>query len=392
MKVCFLTTIFPLHFGDILHGSFVYQLAKCLIRNGVEISVVAPDDSTARTQEILDGVLVRRFTYFLPRRLQRVAYRWGIPENLRNNWTIALQLPMFMASFAWAALTCARTCDVIHAHWIPSGLVGLFVSKLIRKPLIVTVWGTDIRALPAWMSKMVLKNADKVISLSLEIQERIQVLGVQAISILSPIDEDRFNPQINGSSIITEFGLDRTHHVVSFIARLYEFKDPITYVEAIPLVLKKKKNVKFFLVGDGKLRPKLEQMISHLNLHGHVFLTGARSDVNQILAVSDIFITISPVENLWSTTISEATYMQVPCILTDAGHTGEVFTHGKNCYLIPPRSPSALAAAIISLLENPSLRSSLAEQACYLHQEHGHNDSQIAARHIDIYRTALNKS
>jgi len=389
MKVCFLTTSFP-RYADDISGTFIFRLAKILTKHGIEVTVVAPGDATAQSQEVLDGILVKRFTYFLPEKLQRVAYRWGIPQNLHRNWSIALQLPMFMASFVWTALVCARTCDVIHAHWIPAGLVGLVVSRLTGKPVVVTIWGTDLRELPVWLSKMVLKNVDEVIAPGPEFQEKIQALGIRGSSIPTAIDEDNFNLQIDASSIITEFGLDKTHHVVSFIARLYEFKDPITYVEAIPLVLENKPNVKFFLVGDGGLRPQLEQMIAHLNLHNHVFLTGARNDVNQILAVSDLFVAISPVENIWSTTIIEATHMYVPCILTDAGYTKEIFTHGKNCYLIPPQNPESLASAIITLLGDSVLRQSLVKQALSLHQQHGHNNSQIVARHIDIYRSAVN--
>jgi len=391
MRVCFLTTSFPRSAEDTA-GIFVYRLAKCLARAGIEITVVAPGDANAKNQEMLDGILVRRFTYFLPEKLQKVAYRWGIPENLRSNWTIAFQLPMFMVSFIWAAMICARNCDVIHAHWIPSGLAGLLVSKLVHKPLVVTIWGTDIRALPAWLSKMVLGNADEVIIASTEMEERTRALNISGKSVqISAIDEDMFNPQIDISPVINEFGLDKTHHIVSFIGRLYEFKDPITYVEAIPLVLRKKQNVKFFLVGDGALRPKLEQMISHLNLRNHVFLTGMRSDVNRILGVSDILVSISPVES-WNITVIEAIYMQVPCILTDAGHTKEILTHEEDCYLIQPRDPENLATAIVLLLEDPSLRSSLAEQACYLCQEHGYTNSQIAAGHMDIYIDVVNNN
>ena len=115
-----------------------------------------------------------------------------------------------------------------------------------------------------------------------------------------------------------------------------------------------------------------------------------RSDVNQILAVSDIFVSLSPFENVWSNTILEAMQMQVPCILTDAGYTKEVFTHGKDCYLIHPRDPEKLAEAIINMLEDLELRKSLAEQACLLLQKHGRSNSKIIAKHMDIYRSAVN--
>ena len=37
-------------------------------------------------------------------------------------------------------------CNVIHVHWaIPTGLIGVWVGSLLKKPFIVTVHGSDLR-------------------------------------------------------------------------------------------------------------------------------------------------------------------------------------------------------------------------------------------------------
>ena len=54
-------------------------------------------------------------------------------------------------------------------------------------------------------------------------------------------------------------------------------------------------------------------------------MTGHRSDVDRILAATDVFTTLSPVENCFAATILEAMTAQRPCVLTDVGYTSEAF-------------------------------------------------------------------
>ncbi len=52
----------------------------------------------------------------------------------------ALALPAFMGSFAAAARRAARDADLVHAHWLPSGLAAMST----RKPFVLQLWGTDV--------------------------------------------------------------------------------------------------------------------------------------------------------------------------------------------------------------------------------------------------------
>jgi glycosyltransferase involved in cell wall biosynthesis len=68
---------------------------------------------------------------------------------------------------------------------------------------------------------------------------------------------------------------------------------------------------------------------------------------------------ISPIENTWSNAIAEAMFMDVPVIMSNAGHTETTFTDQENCLIVPPRSPDALADALERLLHNAHLHASL---------------------------------
>jgi hypothetical protein len=98
VEVGVLTTGFPRREGD-LAGNFVFFCCRALRARGLGISVVAPHTPGTPVTESIGGVPVRRFRYFYPSSLERVAYRDGTPANLRRSGLAWLGLPPFALSF-----------------------------------------------------------------------------------------------------------------------------------------------------------------------------------------------------------------------------------------------------------------------------------------------------
>src|SRR5918993_3533384 len=109
MRVVVLTTSYPRGPGDIA-GRFIADAVQRLREHGVDVEVVSPAD----------------FPHF------GLAYGSGIVGNLRLRPWLALLLPAFLFSFAFAAIRAARGVDLVHAHWLSSAAVAL----LTRKPVI----------------------------------------------------------------------------------------------------------------------------------------------------------------------------------------------------------------------------------------------------------------
>ena len=115
MKVLVLTTSYPPH-----GGSFVAAAVEAVRARGVEVEVVSPS----------------QFRHF------GIAGGHGIVGNLRARPWLGLLLPLFLWNFRRAARG-VRGVDVVHAHWLVSGLV----AATLRKPYVVQVWGTDVALL-----------------------------------------------------------------------------------------------------------------------------------------------------------------------------------------------------------------------------------------------------
>ncbi len=391
VRVLHITTSFPRHRDDV-SGTFVHRLVEHLAGSGMEVEVIAPGAPDAATQEAMGHVRVARPTYLLPRSLQRLAYGFGIPENVRRRRWVALQAPFLLGAFLRAAVRRARRFDVVHAHWTPSGLVAAISAALTRTPFVVTIWGSDVRTLPRWLNRWILRRAGAVIGLSREMEVLAAELGIDAISIPSPVDTSRFNDGVDGSLARAELGIEPGAGVVVFVGRLADEKGPMTLVEAAPTVIDRLPDTHFVLVGGGALGEALRLRSQELGVAHHVHLVGPRRDVERYLGAADVFAALSPVENMWSTTITEATFAGRPMVLTDAGHTSEVFTDHVDCLLVPPRQPSAVAAAIVELLEDRALAMELVEGSRQLHRRHGYDNDWIVAAHLAIYDAVAARS
>jgi glycosyltransferase involved in cell wall biosynthesis len=112
------------------------------------------------------------------------------------------------------------------------------------------------------------------------------------------------------------------------------------------------------IVGDGPLRDTWMDQCRTLGLDGVVEFVGFREDVRPYLAAADIFVAPSDHEGM-PLTLAEAMAYGLPCVATDIGGHDEIVVDGETGRLVPPGSPTALAAAIVDLLAHPEKREAL---------------------------------
>ena len=159
MKVVVLTTSYPRHERDV-GGLFVRDTVEAVRAEGVEVEVVSPAS----------------FRHF------GIAYGHGIVGNLRRRPWLVLLLPAFLFNYARAARRAARDADLVHAHWLPSGLVALAT----RKPYVVQLWGTDVelaRKAP-WLFRPILRQAKLTIAASQFLADAARELGAQDVCLI----------------------------------------------------------------------------------------------------------------------------------------------------------------------------------------------------------------
>ena len=139
------------------------------------------------------------------------------------------------------------------------------------------------------------------------------------------------------------------------MARLNVVKDQGTLLRAAREVVDRYPAFRLDLVGDGPERGALERLRRDLGLEDHVRLVGYREDVQALLQASDVFVLTSRSEGL-ALTLLEAMAAGLPVVATDVGGNREVVARGETGLLVAAGSPTAVADALLSLIEDPAQR------------------------------------
>lgn len=309
MRIAVLTTSFPRNEDDIA-GAFVRDAVDHLRSAGVDVQVVSPAE----------------FRHF------GIAYGDGIAANLRARPARAALLPAFLASYSRAARRVARSADLVHAHWLPSG----FAAAATGRPYVLQAWGTDVELAsraPA-LFRPVVRKARLVICPSLAVADAVGRLGARDIRVIPS-------------------GIELPDHVVEpaepphvlFVGRLSPEKGVDELVIATDGLAR-------VVVGDGPLRDRVPDAVGFVPPR-------ALSPYYDRAAV----VVCPSHREGYGVVAREAMAHGRPVVASAVGGLLDAVEHDVTGLLVPPQDAGALRAAIERLLADPALRSRLGTAA-----------------------------
>lgn len=156
---------------------------------------------------------------------------------------------------------------------------------------------------------------------------------------------------------LERFAVDRRPEpIIGTVARLVPQKGLDVLLAAVPNVVERHPEVRVLIVGDGPLRAELERQAAGLP----VDFAGEVADVPRQLARFQVFALPSRFEGLCLAVI-EAQSVGVPVVATPVGGIIESVLDGETGLLVPVDDPSALAEAIVRLLDDELLSRRLSE-------------------------------
>ncbi|MEW6752656.1 MAG: glycosyltransferase [Candidatus Latescibacterota bacterium] len=391
MRVCMLSTGFPRFRGD-LFGAFVLELARALVARQVEVEVVAPGQAGTPAREEMHGVRVRRFSYFAPRRWQRVAYGGGIPTNLATSRLARWQVPLFLAGFTAAARAAAGRADVVHCHWTVSGLVGYLACRPGSRPLVLTVRGSDVHLLGAGRARRlahawVCRRMGAVVAVSNDIGARLVDSGVDPhrVHVVGNGVDGRFHPA-DRRQARASLGLPSDRFIALFVGLLVPVKGLHCLFEALEVCAGD--GWLCVLVGDGTLRPELERQAREGGLADRVLFAGRRpsDEVPLWMNAADVLVLPSLSEGR-PNVVLEARACGLPVVATRVGGTPELVRHGETGLLVEPEDPAALAAGLGEMAAGRERRERMGERGRELLLEEGRTWQACAERMLAIYES-----
>ena len=172
------------------------------------------------------------------------------------------------------------------------------------------------------------------------------------IKIYNGIELDLYQHHIESRvKIRNELCVGNEELLVDTVGRLVYQKGFEFLLKSVPKVLKSFPKTKFFLVGDGPLKMKLENLARELGIMECCILSGFRDNIPEVLSSLDVFVLPSIMEG-HPIAILEAMAMAKPIVATDINGIREEIENGKTGILVSPEDPQALAEAIILLLKD----------------------------------------
>lgn len=176
------------------------------------------------------------------------------------------------------------------------------------------------------------------------------------------VDPARFEQAYpeKAESLRKKFGI-RNEVVFSLVARITESKGHYDVVEALR-GLRRDLNYKCLIVGEGKDKQKLEELVARHGLGEKVVFCGFQADIPVVMQASDVILLPSHREP-FAVTILEGMFSRRPLLVSDSGGTPEAITDGQEGIVFPVRDTSALARGIERLVADKELRLRLGEQA-----------------------------
>jgi glycosyltransferase involved in cell wall biosynthesis len=153
-------------------------------------------------------------------------------------------------------------------------------------------------------------------------------------------------PPASGARIREEFGIRADEVLITCLARLVERKGHEDLIRAGA-------GYRLLFVGDGPMRRRLEGR--------GAILAGARRDIPEILAASDIVALPARFGEGCPNAILEAMAAGKAVVAARSGGIPEVVLDGTTGLLVPPQDIDALGGAIRLLAADPALRARLGE-------------------------------
>lgn len=202
----------------------------------------------------------------------------------------------------------------------------------------------------------------KIISVSNDIRNNIKNrYGEGAISTIhNGIDINDLNGT-NKEKIKMSLGISEDTFVIGIVGRLVPIKGHEYFINAAKLILEKRKDVMFLIVGDGPLKKALESSIPAI-LARYILFTGFRNDVKDLIEIMDIVMFSSLSEGI-PYTLLEAMAAKKAVVATRVGGLAEVISDGRNGLLVNSKDEKEMADKCLYLLGNKSLMETLGEEA-----------------------------
>ncbi|MBE9041447.1 glycosyltransferase [Oscillatoriales cyanobacterium LEGE 11467] len=372
MKIAFMVGQFPL-----LSETFILNQITGAIDRGHEVDIYAdlPGDITILHGDVTKYKLLDRTTY-LPSIPENLLWRcikgFGLLATRLRQAPLKTLRALNVVRYGKPALSLwllyslvpelASSYDIIHCQFGTQSFRGM-AFQTVNSPqakLVTTFRGQDISRFVAQKGPHIY---DRLFSRGDYFLANCEFFKQQALELGCPRDRIK----VHGSGLECDRFPFRTRRPpakkpvrIATVGRLVEKKGIEYSIRGVAECMRSYPNLTYTIVGEGELRPELEQLVRSLGLESKIKLVGQKSqeELIDILETCHLFIAPSVTaadgdRDAPVNTLKEAMAMGLPIISTRHGGIPELVDDGVEGFLVPERDASAIARELSELLEHP---------------------------------------
>ncbi|WP_298412767.1 N-acetyl-alpha-D-glucosaminyl L-malate synthase BshA [Hydrotalea sp.] len=270
--------------------------------------------------------------------------------------------------------------DLLHVHYaIPHASAAYMAKQIVKSkngrnvPVITTLHGTDITLVGRDKTyepvvTFSINESDAITAVSQNLREETYksfAITKEIEVITNFVDVHRFNkkPFDAFKKVIAPAGEKILVHASNF-RKVKRVQDVIKVFAEVRKYLP----AKLLMVGDGPERPVMEELVRALGVMEDVRFVGKQEQMEEILAVSDVFLLPSEYESFGLAAL-EAMAAKVVVISTNAGGLPEINIQGKTGFMANVGDVAAMSEFAITILKDDQKLNKM-KQAAYEQAKH----------------------
>ena len=331
-----------------------------LVRGGAEVQVV----------NLANGLSAHQFDTYLVTFEKHLDQKDRI-DSRQVKFSHFMRKSKFDVSpaFEIARLIDKHEIDVVHCSLQIALLIGwLSIRCSKRKPKLILALHTTLNrnfkneAFDKLLYQWLMRDCVKVICVC-RAQEhhwhkRFPFLIGKTCVVYNGVDTKSFDPEAHQpkkTKFRQRIGIPAQAKVICHVAGFRPEKGHAILLDAFRRVAQRCSDAYLIFVGDGALRPEIEERARASNLLDRIRFLGNLVDVRPALADSDCSVLPSTAES-FSIAMLESLAMGVPIVATNIGGTAEAVADHQTGLLVPAGDPVALSDALYYLIDHDEER------------------------------------
>lgn len=270
--------------------------------------------------------------------------------------------------------------DIVHTHASKAGALGRKAALACNVPVIVhtfhghvfhSYFGRLKTALFQFIERRLAAKSTKIIAISPlqkeELSQQFHICKPEKIAVIPlGFDLGQFQENLAEKRRVTreKYQLEDDEVAVAIVGRLAPIKNHALFLSVIELLAQKKCTARFFIVGDGMEKERIEREVARLTkmFDVRIEMTSWIKDIATFNAGMDIMCLTSNNEGT-PVSLIEAQACNLPVVSTDVGGVKDILIPNETGFVVPKNDPNAFARALEKLIESKELRSEMSEKS-----------------------------